>query len=737
MSMKNSVKISIAMGVYNPADKKRFYRAVRSVISQTFTDWELLLYDDGSEPEFAAVIAGAAKLDARIRYIRGNQNRGLAYALNECIRQAKGEFVARMDDDDWCHKERLACQAAFLDTHPKFAWVGSNAELADEQGVWGYQRMPEFPKKKDFLFNLPYIHPTVMFRKKALEEVGGYCTSTKIRQCEDYELFMRLQAQGYRGYNIQKALLQYREDYESVKKRTYARRIREMKVRQRGFQQLNLLNSRTVGYVVKPLLVGAVPAPVHHYIKRAGKQRRQDRYTACYQKGTAFYDTMKRLELPAGENPVSRAVLSVLAPSLAGFTEWVLAEAVRTRKQRLYFLARDGYLPYCAAVLYCREFQLPLECRYLSCSRYSLRQPLYHRDHEQALEHICRGGMNVTPDKIFGRAGLNTEESLKLKKELHLPYHTGQAIPYAGLSEIKEKLAKSGSFLQRMDMHSQKALPKLEAYLRQEGLLDGMNDAIVDSGWTGSMQKTLSEVLCGMGRTRKLEGYYWGLYELPAGAEKKQYHCYDFAPEERLCAKVHFNNNLFEAVFSAPHGMTTGYRRQNGRMVPVYTEIKKEQKQFQIQLERLIMEYLSELIKQKKCRCRGFLQMCEPKEQAAQLQTIRRLLCLFMTQPTVSEAGVFGKLPFSDDVLEGRERPLAERLTQKELRQNHVFARIMELYGGKAPERESAWYEGSAVLGRKQVKWHLFQYNFYKYLRYLKKDRQSRKQRKKEGKGYV
>lgn len=736
MSMKNSVKISIAMGVYNPADKKRFYRAVRSVIGQTFTDWELLLYDDGSEPEFAAVITGAAKLDARIRCIRGNRNRGLAYALNECIRQAKGEFVARMDEDDWCHKERLACQAAFLDTHAKFAWVGSNAELVDEQGVWGYQRMPEFPKKKDFLFNSPYIHPTVMFRKKALEEVGGYCTNTKIRQCEDYELFMRLQAQGYRGYNIQKALLQYREDYESVKKRTYARRIREMKVRQKGFQELNLLNSRTFGYVVKPLLVGAVPAPVHHYIKRTGKQRRQDRYTACYQKRTAFYDTMKRLELPAGENPVSRAALSVLAPSLAGFVEWVLAEAIRTRKQRLYFLARDGYLMYCAALLYCREYHLPLECRYLRCSRYSLRIPMYHRDHAQALEYICRGGIAVTPDKIFSRAGLSKEEGQDLKKKLHLPYYTGQVIPYAALSEMKEKLAESKEFLKRMDAHSKRALPMLEAYLRQEGLTDGRNEAIVDSGWTGSMQKTLNEVLSGMGRTRKLEGYYWGLYELPPDAEKSQYHCYDFSPEHHLRAKVHFNNNLFEAVFSAPHGMTLGYKRQDGRIVPVCAELSKEQKQFQIQMERLMMEYLRELIKQKKRRYRGFLQMCEPKEQAVQLQTIRRLLCLFMTQPTVSEAGIFGSLPFSDDVLEGRERPLAERLTQKELRQNHVFARIMELYGGKAPARESAWYEGSAVLGRKQVKWHLQQYSFYKYLCYRRKEWKNRKQ-KKEGKGHA
>ena len=128
--------------------------------------------------------------------------------------------------------------------------------------------MPEMPAKRDYLFNSPFVHPSVMFRKAALVKVGGYSASRAVLQCEDYDLFFRLQKEGMRGYNLQEPLLQYWEDYESYKRRTYRRRIREMKVRCRGFRELGILNQRTFPYVVKPLFVGAIPAPVHHYIKR-------------------------------------------------------------------------------------------------------------------------------------------------------------------------------------------------------------------------------------------------------------------------------------------------------------------------------------------------------------------------------------------------------------------------------------------------------------------------------------
>ena len=264
--MENSVKISVVMGVYNP-HPRRLAEAVDSLLQQSFRDWELLLFDDGST-YFSAAVRRTAEKDPRIRCFRGEQNRGLAYALNRCLALAKGDYIARMDDDDIARADRLGKQYAFLEAHPSYQWVGSNAALFDDGGVWGMLQVPERPRREDFLSNSPYIHPSVLFRKTALVQIGGYSLAPRHRQLEDYELFMRLHRNGLRGYNLQEPLLQYREDAAAYAKRGYRRRIREARLRLEGFRKLGLLRPSTLPYAVKPLAVGALPVPLYQWIRR-------------------------------------------------------------------------------------------------------------------------------------------------------------------------------------------------------------------------------------------------------------------------------------------------------------------------------------------------------------------------------------------------------------------------------------------------------------------------------------
>ena len=271
--MNQQVTISVLMGVHNPKEPL-FSRAIQSILAQSFPHWELLIYDDGSSPAYWPLLQKAKKADARIHCLFGRKNRGLAYALNQCLLQAKGSYVARMDCDDWSHPERFKKQLAFLRAHPQYQWVGSNAELTDEKGVWGFQRMPERPKAQDFLFSSPYIHPSVLFLKKFLVENGGYNESSRFLLCEDYELFIRLHQNGGRGYNLQQPLLRYFENYQSYQRRTLRRGIREMKLRWDGFRKLHILNTAALPYVIKPLLTGTIPAPVHHSIHRRLKKNR-------------------------------------------------------------------------------------------------------------------------------------------------------------------------------------------------------------------------------------------------------------------------------------------------------------------------------------------------------------------------------------------------------------------------------------------------------------------------------
>jgi len=404
----------------------------------------------------------------------------------------------------------------------------------------------------------------------------------------------------------------------------------------------------------------------------------------------------------------------VLGPSLCGFVLWTLNEAVKSGKKRLYFLARDGYLMYQSAKIFCEKLNLPIECRYLSCSRYSIRVPLFHMDTNDALEYVCRSGIDVNMKKILNRAGLTEQEQVEVLDGIELNIDMSEVIPYARLGEIRCVLKENKQFMQYMCDHSKEAIPNLMGYLRQEGLLDKVDDALVDSGWVGSMQKTLNQLLAYMGRKEKLEGYYWGLYELPAGAERGAYHCYYFGPEGGLKEKVYFSNCLFEVIFSAPHGMTLRYEEDGGEFVPVYDFIADVRRNFIEVMEYLLVQYTKQLA--------DGLDSLGTVDFQKDRRTIKALIRLFMGKPTQMEAKMYGECMFSDDVLESDMQPVAAVMSEKELKDNHVLNKVLIMFGMKKGNiRESAWYEGSAAGNGQAVGWHLRQYALYKYLLYVRK----------------
>lgn len=265
---QRKIEISVIMGVYNPLDRDILEKAVASVIGQTFENWELILCDDGSDIAYQSVIGEAARMDERIIRIRNSSNYGLGYSLNQCLSIAQGKYIARMDGDDISLPDRFQKEYDFLENHPEYQWVGSNSELFDGQGVWGIDRVPEQPEAKDFYAYSPYIHPTIMFRKNIPRKVNGYPVSEETRRCEDYELFMRLHKEGYHGYNLQEPLLQYREDNNTYKRRTMQSRIREMKIRYKGFRQLGILGPEAVPYIIRPLAAGTVSPAIIQFARK-------------------------------------------------------------------------------------------------------------------------------------------------------------------------------------------------------------------------------------------------------------------------------------------------------------------------------------------------------------------------------------------------------------------------------------------------------------------------------------
>ena len=261
-------KISVIMGVYNQNNFRILFDAVNSILSQTYSNFEFLIYNDGSNPEVSEELLRLSGLDKRIRILSSAENHGLAYALNVCIDNADGEYIARMDDDDISLPDRFEKQINFLENNPQYSWCGTSALLFDNNGTWGRRIMAEIPEAADYLRYSPYIHPSVMFRADVLRKVCGYHSSAGTLRCEDYELFMRMTMDGYKGFNLQTPLFMYREDINTVHRRKLRFRIDEMRLRLCYFRKLGILFPFGWIYVLRPLAGFFIPDILLHHIKR-------------------------------------------------------------------------------------------------------------------------------------------------------------------------------------------------------------------------------------------------------------------------------------------------------------------------------------------------------------------------------------------------------------------------------------------------------------------------------------
>jgi glycosyltransferase involved in cell wall biosynthesis len=215
----NAPTISVAMSVYN--GERFLAQAIESILSQSFTDFEFLILDDGSKDGTREIIEGFAARDPRIRPIL-RENRGLIASLNQLIGEARAELIARMDADDISKPERFARQITFLAENPECGVVGSWTEDIDEAGGRYHLDGADHPlDHEQFLEAVErggslLCHPSVIFRRDIVRSVGGYHAAFK--HCEDMDLWLRL-ASVTRIANLPERLLRYRHYDEQISSR--------------------------------------------------------------------------------------------------------------------------------------------------------------------------------------------------------------------------------------------------------------------------------------------------------------------------------------------------------------------------------------------------------------------------------------------------------------------------------------------------------------------------------------
>lgn len=265
------MKISVLMGIYNC--EKTLGEAIESILAQTEADFELIMCDDGSTDGTYAMAQAYAERDKRIVLLQNPSNQGLNITLNNCLVHAQGKYIARMDGDDRCVPHRFATQLAFLEGHPEYAFVSSAMSMFDEQGIWGRNYPKAAPTERDFKRDTPFCHAPVMIRKEALDAVGGYSVDKLLLRVEDYHLWVKLYAAGYRGYNLDEPLYLVRENRAAETRRKFKYRINQAYVQLFAIKSLHL-PLYYVLYCIPTLVLGLVPQFVYRILHRARYSRK-------------------------------------------------------------------------------------------------------------------------------------------------------------------------------------------------------------------------------------------------------------------------------------------------------------------------------------------------------------------------------------------------------------------------------------------------------------------------------
>jgi len=412
---------------------------------------------------------------------------------------------------------------------------------------------------------------------------------------------------------------------------------------------------------------------------------------------------------------VSITAIYVMAPVMYQFVDWVLNNAIAAGHKRLYFLARDGYSMYHMAKILCEKRKLPIDCRYLYCSRYALRTAQYHLLGEESLDYICLGGIEVTIWKVMRRSGLMQEECQMMLQRMGRVNRSKEVLSYSELADIKKMLALDEEFMDLVYKRSKERYSLVCGYLEQEGLLEPLTVALVDSGWTGSIQKSVRQLIASRGIKAEVEGYYFGLYEYPPDVEIDTYHTFYFNPVMGLRHKVYFSNSLFECIYSSPEGMTVGYVLHDKQYYPI---LEKEKNPNSDKIEKttdILCRYaylLADSGSSYDCFCN-----CVDKID----YTVYRLLYYFMGRPGLEEAAAFGSYIFCDDVIDEHQQTVAANLSFREIRNNWLLNKSICYLKKEQIVRESAWMEGSVVLARRNGWFWLWHSALYKYVLYLRK----------------
>lgn len=239
------MKFSVLMSVYIKEKPSYLKSALNSVFNQSLKPAEVVLVEDGPLTDALENVIEEfkQKYKEKFKVIKLSQNVGLGKALNEGLKHCKYEYVARMDTDDICYKNRFKKQIEYLEKHKDIAVLGTNIVEYDEymENRLFQRDVPSKTEeiKKYITKRNPMNHVTVIFKKSAIIQAGGYM---HCEYFEDYYLWCRVFAKGYKLENIKDELVKVRGGQEMIERRGGFKYVKSIFVFQKKILKLGIIN---------------------------------------------------------------------------------------------------------------------------------------------------------------------------------------------------------------------------------------------------------------------------------------------------------------------------------------------------------------------------------------------------------------------------------------------------------------------------------------------------------------
>jgi len=370
-------------------------------------------------------------------------------------------------------------------------------------------------------------------------------------------------------------------------------------------------------------------------------------------------DTSRLCRLHGNETETTKRTIwdtsaNVTAPLIFGFVHWVLTQAQIQRIQRLYFMARDGQILYKVAQIICRQWELPIDCRYFYGSRQAFHFPAIESMGEQefnwlfddpgflSIRIICER-VNLQPLEIadvLARYGFLLDSW-----EKHL---TDQQKSI--LKSVFQEESVTAQILSMAAIYRKKAV----GYFKQAGMGDGVDFATVDIGWSGKSQRSLSKLLAA-GKIHPdtgLMGFFFGLLSSTQAFKSDRLIPYFLNANERSERYFLCDPQILELFMAGDHGSTVRYEKQDDKYIPILRSDKNESGiawgvLVQHQAITDFAMRLTENLQSQECASEDFQQATED------------LLATFIRNPSKAESEAFGSQPFSRHQTESKFYDLA------------------------------------------------------------------------------